>query len=112
MREAVSITTALCLAGPVWVQASASMRAEIQAVRTQIEACWLVCGDLPELTLGFSLRVTTHGCATKQAVAGPFAAAKRAVLRCGRDGYSLPVEKYDQWRDIELRFDPERTNSK
>lgn len=47
-----------------------------------------------------------------QAVADAFCAAKRAVLRCGRDGYTLPVEKYDQWRDIELRFDPERTNSK
>jgi hypothetical protein len=47
-----------------------------------------------------------------QAVADAFSAAKRAVLRCGGDGDTLPVEKNDQWRDIELRFDPERTRSK
>lgn len=50
--------------------------------------------------------------AEKQAVAYAFCTAKRAVLRCGRYGYTLPVEKYDQWRDIKLRFDPERTSSK
>jgi len=38
--------------------------------------------------------------------------AKRAALRCGRDRYTLPVEKSGQWRDIELMFDPERTNLK
>jgi hypothetical protein len=76
MRGIVNNSTALCLASPVWVQASELMRAEIQAV------------------------------------ADAFSAAKRAVLRCGRDGETLPVEKYDQWRDIKLRFDPERTSSK
>ena len=33
--------------------------------------------------------------------------ARRAVLRCQRGGYDLPPEKYDQWREIELTFNPE-----
>ena len=33
--------------------------------------------------------------------------ARRAILRCQRGGYPLPVEKYDQWRDIEMTFNPE-----
>ena len=36
-----------------------------------------------------------------------FQAARRAILRCqGQGGYDLPVEKYDQWREIEITFDP------
>ncbi len=35
-----------------------------------------------------------------------------ADLRCGRDGRSLPVEKYDQWQDIKPWYDPERTSFK
>ncbi len=37
-----------------------------------------------------------------------FAAARRAIIRCGGKGYGLPVEKYGQWRDIEMTFNPER----
>ena len=35
-----------------------------------------------------------------------FQAARRAVLRCQRDGYDLPNDKYEHWRNIELTFDP------
>ena len=35
-----------------------------------------------------------------------FQAARRAVLRCQKDGYDLPKDKYEQWRNIELTFDP------
>jgi hypothetical protein len=33
--------------------------------------------------------------------------AKRAILRCGAEGFGLPVEKYEQWREIEMTFNPE-----
>ena len=39
-------------------------------------------------------------------------AARRAIIRCGASGYNLPVEKYDQWRDIEMTFNPERMRIK
>lgn len=41
--------------------------------------------------------------AAKQA----FEAARRAIIRCGDRGFPLPVEKFSQWRDIEMTFNPE-----
>ena len=38
-----------------------------------------------------------------------FEAAKRAIIRCGSRGYDLPQEKYSQWQDIEMTFDPMRS---
>lgn len=35
-----------------------------------------------------------------------FNAGRIALLKCQKDGYELPVEKYDQWRNIEVKFDP------
>ena len=48
------------------------------------------------------------GDAAKQA----FEAARRAIIRCGASGFDLPAEKYDQWRDIEMTFNPERMRIK
>lgn len=138
MRVIASISLALCLAAPLFAQAldGSAMRGvnkaeqdssgtaltmkESEQFRREVQACWLVDGKVPSVTLGFSLdrrgRVVAssvqegrHAAGSEDAVAQAFAAAKRAVLRCGRDGFSLPVEKYGQWRDIELTFDPERT---
>jgi len=33
--------------------------------------------------------------------------ARRAILRCGADGFNLPPDKYDHWRDVEMVFNPE-----
>ncbi len=36
-----------------------------------------------------------------------FEAARRAILRCQtQSGYDLPSEKYGQWKDVEITFDP------
>jgi hypothetical protein len=35
-----------------------------------------------------------------------FEAGRRAILRCAKTGYPLPAEKYEQWKEIELTFDP------
>lgn len=35
-----------------------------------------------------------------------FEAGRRAILRCQHDGYPLPADKYDRWKEIEIRFDP------
>jgi hypothetical protein len=34
-----------------------------------------------------------------------FEAARRAILRCGRQGFPVPMDKYDAWRELELNFD-------
>ena len=41
------------------------------------------------------------------AVSTAFQAARRAILRCqAPNGYQLPPEKYDQWKDVVITFDP------
>jgi hypothetical protein len=35
-----------------------------------------------------------------------FEAAKRAIIRCGADGYDLPPEKYEEWKELSIVFDP------
>jgi hypothetical protein len=42
-----------------------------------------------------------------QATQTAFQAARRAIIRCGTNGYNLPSEKYEQWREIEMTFNPE-----
>jgi hypothetical protein len=41
-----------------------------------------------------------------------FEAGRRAIIRCARDGYPLPAEKYAQWREIEIVFDPSQMRMK
>ena len=41
-----------------------------------------------------------------------YEAARRAILRCGTKGYDLPQEKFGQWRDIEMTFNPEKMRIK
>jgi len=43
---------------------------------------------------------------TSGAVNAAYEAARRAVNRCGRDGFDLPEDKYEQWRVVEMTFDP------
>ncbi|KQI71157.1 energy transducer TonB [Loktanella sp. 5RATIMAR09] len=35
-----------------------------------------------------------------------FEAARRAILRCQSGGYQLPADKYDQWQEVVITFDP------
>ncbi|MEM9438259.1 MAG: energy transducer TonB, partial [Pseudomonadota bacterium] len=39
-------------------------------------------------------------------------AARRAIIRCGATGFDLPREKYDQWRQIEMTFNPEEMRTR
>ena len=40
------------------------------------------------------------------AVGTTFEAARRAILRCQLGGYQLPADKYDQWQEAVITFDP------
>ncbi|MGM0661234.1 MAG: energy transducer TonB, partial [Pseudomonadota bacterium] len=96
---------------------------ERDALRVAVQECWNV-GSLSSEALRTSVVVavsmTRDGqpeigsirlagssgggdAAAKQA----YEAARRAIIRCGSDGFDLPAEKYDQWRDIEMTFNPE-----
>ncbi len=41
-------------------------------------------------------------------VGSAFEAARRAILRRQSDGFPLPPEKFEQWRLVEMSFDPSR----
>ncbi len=77
-----------------------------EALRTTVEVAVSLSQDgKPDIG---SIRMigSTGGSAdgAKQA----FAAARRAIIRCGARGFNLPPEKFGQWRDIEMVFNPER----
>jgi hypothetical protein len=84
MRGSLAIASDLCPASSAWADVTAMIIPKMCVFRAQVRACWL----------GHAI-----------------AAAKRAVLLCGKVGQTLPVEKFEQWGDIELTFCPERTNS-
>ncbi|MCB5200096.1 hypothetical protein LGQ03_12675 [Loktanella sp. TSTF-M6] len=95
--------------------------AEQEGFRVAVNACWNVDpgsqAAMVTMTVAFDLdqsgRVTGDvrqvGAMGGDAAATEIAyqAARRAILRCqGQDGYDLPAEKYDQWREVEITFDP------
>lgn len=95
---------------------------EKDALRVAVNACWNVGALSMEalrttVTVGFSVGqdgvpdagsialVESNGesdTATRQA----YEAARRAIIRCGARGFPLPPEKYEQWKNIEIVFDP------
>jgi len=54
-----------------------------------------------------SIRMTGFEGGPEAAARQAYEAARRAIIRCGASGFDLPVEKYDQWREIEMTFNPE-----
>ncbi|MEQ8343147.1 MAG: cell envelope biogenesis protein TolA [Marinovum algicola] len=57
-----------------------------------------------------SIRLTGSEGGDARATEVAFQAARRAIIRCQKDGYELPVDKYDQWRQIEMTFNPEKVS--
>lgn len=95
--------------------------AEQESFRLAVQGCWSV--DIGSeasrviVTVGFNLdrdgrvvgdvRLIGAGGGSGAIVDAAFAAARRAVLRCqSSTGYQLPDDKYDQWDDVEMTFDP------
>jgi len=96
---------------------------EKDALRLAVQACWnvdpgarwaqttvTVAMDMTQdgKVVSNSLRmIGSEGGDTSTANAA-FGAARRAILLCQKDGYPLPAEKYGQWKEIEMTFNPER----
>ena len=53
---------------------------------------------------GESIRLVSGRGGTENEVDVAFQAARRAILRCQKDGYDLPIESYSSWKDIEITF--------
>ena len=96
---------------------------ERDSLRLAVQACWVVdVGSQAAnvtVTLAFdmepngrvvaaSLRMIGASEGPGAAVDAAFRAARAAVLRCDvqNGGYDLPADKYDQWKQIEMTFNP------
>ncbi len=101
---------------------------EKDAMRLAVSQCWNV-GSLSTdalqvvVVVGFSLtqdgkvvggslRMLDSSGGSAGAAKQAYEAARRAILRCGAKGYTLPTDKYAQWKDIEITFNPERMRIK
>lgn len=97
---------------------------ETEALIVSVKNCWNVGalstdGLRTVVTLGVtltpdgrpdaaSIRLLGAEGGTEASTRQAFETGRRAILRCGANGFPLPAEKYDHWRDIEIVFNPER----
>ena len=94
---------------------------ETENLQAAIEACWLRDpGSLAEdvkLTVLMaldrngkvnpnSIQVIEISGGDENAQKVAFRRAKIAIISCGKNGYKLPPNKYERWREIEVVFDP------
>lgn len=97
-------------------------RGEQDALRIAVQRCWIVDvgSEAASVTVtvgmemdpsgrvvGSSLRLIGSEGGSASAADTAFQAARRAILRCQGDGYQLPQDKYDQWKQIEMTFNPD-----
>ena len=95
---------------------------DIDAMRVAVKQCWNL-GSLSsdalrttvtvQVSIGQdgipdigSIRMSRYDGGSDASAKTMFAAARSAIARCGKKGFPLPPETYDQWRDLELVFDP------
>ncbi|MDC0738781.1 hypothetical protein N6L24_10855 [Cognatishimia sp. SS12] len=96
---------------------------ERDALRISVQECWVVdvgsqaanvtvtiamSLDRAGQVVSGSLRQIAAEGGDEAATRAAFDAARRAILRCQRGGYNLPIEKYDHWREVEMTFNPEK----
>lgn len=96
---------------------------EKDALRIAVQSCWSVDPGSPAARItvvvgislsedgmvdGNSLKLLSDSGGDPAAIRSAFDAARRAILRCQKNGYALPKEKYAQWRNIEITFDPSK----
>ncbi|MFN4130304.1 MAG: cell envelope biogenesis protein TolA [Paracoccaceae bacterium] len=96
---------------------------ERDALRVAVQQCWNVgsfSSDALNTTVvvfvsvaqngvpdAGSIRLVSSNGGTDAGARGAFEAARRAIIRCGARGFPLPPEKYEQWREMELVFNPD-----
>ena len=96
---------------------------EKDAFRVAVQQCWNV-GSLSSEALRVtvvlyvsvaqtgvpdagSIRMVDFTGGSEAAARQAFETARRAVIRCGARGFPLPAEKFEQWREMELVFNPD-----
>lgn len=115
LEEALSGAASGTAEGPPLTQG------ERDGFRIAVQDCWFVdVGSQAAnvtVTVGFDLersgrvsgaiRMIAADGGDARAIETAFQSARRAILRCQGDGYALPPEKFDQWKSVEMTFNPE-----
>jgi hypothetical protein len=94
---------------------------ETDGLRLAVQACWSlpISTDAQRTTVVVTFSLSQSGepsniamassnGATNEATRAAYEAARRAIIRCTKGGYQLPAEKYEQWKDVEITFNPDR----
>ncbi len=94
---------------------------ETGALRLAVQSCWVVdvgsqaanvtvvvgmSMDVSGKVIASSMRLVSSSGGEGSAVETAYQSARRAVLRCQKEGYDLPDDKYEQWKEIEMTFNP------
>jgi hypothetical protein len=98
-------------------QGARMTQSEIDALRSQITRCWVIptgWTNPREVTVSVRFQLNLDGTVAGMPEVVEFPASQygpvagdnaiRAVMQCGP--YALPSEKYEQWKDVQLRFSP------
>ncbi len=95
---------------------------EKDGLRVAVSACWIVDtgSQSADVTVTIGLSMNQDGTVvpgslelvgatggSSDAQRSAFEKARRAILRCEKGGYPLPQDKYEQWKDIEMVFNPD-----
>ncbi|KIN63798.1 TonB domain protein [Sulfitobacter noctilucicola] len=97
---------------------------EKDALRVAVSKCWNI-GSLSSEALGTtvviglqmnkngtpvieSIRQISSSGGSDAAAQRVYDSARRAIIRCGSGGYNLPADKFSQWQNIEMTFDPRK----
>lgn len=91
---------------------------ELDALRAQIQQCWVIpigWTDPRQVSVVIRFALNQDGTVNGSPSVIEFPASQygqvaadnaiRAILRCGP--YQLPPEKYDQWSEVQIRFEPQ-----
>jgi hypothetical protein len=117
LRIAIPLLGAIwVLAGPV---AANDPKSPIDILAEAIAPCWHIDhgADWSEtsVTVAFDISPERKPITTSIQVVGDnggpsadiaFQAARRAIVRCGSQGFALAPGDYETWRSVEITFDP------
>ena len=119
LAAALAADTATTSDAPAVAAGPPMTGSERDSFRIAVNSCWNVdpgsVAARVTVEVGFSLDregkvlgdvrlISSDG--DQSATNTAFEAARRAILRCQSGGYQLPGDKYEQWKDIVITFDP------
>lgn len=123
VQEALAAALGEPATDPIATSSQPLTSGESDALRLAVQDCWVVDvgSQAANVTvvvgmdmersgrvIASTIRLVSATGGSGEAAQTAFQAARRAILRCQKDGYPLPVEKFDQWQEIEMTFNPSR----